>query len=276
MLKIDSHQHFWIYDPVKDAWITDDMSVIQRDFLPDNLAPLLQYNHISGCVAIQADQSDKESDFLLGLAKDSHIIRGVVGWVDFQADDIESRLEHYSRFPKLKGFRHVLQAEPDVRFMLGAKFMHGISLLKKYDFTYDILIKPQHLQAAAEFVAAFPEQRFVIDHLAKPLIKDGLIDEWQEGIGRLAKFPNVYCKVSGFVTEADWHSWQAADFIPYFDIVFNSFGLKRVMFGSDWPVNVLAGGYNRALKVLTDYTAKFTETEQAQFWGQNAMDFYRL
>jgi L-fuconolactonase len=276
MLKIDSHQHFWIYHPVKDAWISSDMQVIRRDFLPDDVLPLLQENKIAGCIAVQADQSETETDFLLGLADMNSFIKGVVGWVDLSADNIEERLQYYSSFKGLKGFRHILQAEPDVRFMLNKKFMRGISLLHLYNFTYDILINTSHLPYAKELVAAFPDQQFVIDHIAKPCIKDGLIDEWEQGIRDIAAHQNIYCKVSGMVTEADWANCAADDFIPYLDVVFNAFGPNRIMFGSDWPVCNLAGGYKKALDAVSDYVSKLKIEEQALFWAGNAIAFYQL
>jgi L-fuconolactonase len=276
MLKIDSHQHFWIYHPVKDAWISSDMQVIRRDFLPDDVLPLLQENKIAGCIAVQADQSETETDFLLGLADMNSFIKGVVGWVDLSADNIEERLQYYSSFKGLKGFRHILQAEPDVRFMLNKKFMHGISLLHLYNFTYDVLINTTHLPYAKELVAAFPDQRFVIDHIAKPCIKDGLIDQWEQGVKDIAAYQNVYCKVSGMITEADWANWTADDFEPYLDIVFDAFGINRIMYGSDWPVCNLAGGYKKAYDAVSNYVNKFTDEEQALFWARNAIVFYQL
>jgi L-fuconolactonase len=276
MLKIDSHQHYWLYNPVKDAWITDELKVIQKDFLPVDAWPVMQQNGVSGCVAVQADQSENENDFLLGLAKEYGFIKGIVGWVNLQADNIEERLAYYSEIKLIKGFRHILQGEPDDTFMLNKKFIRGISLLNKYQFTYDLLIKPQHLPYAAELVYKFPEQHFVIDHLAKPFIKDQLLDGWREGIQAIAAHSNVYCKVSGLVTEADWVNQKPEDFTSYLDVVFNAFGINRVMFGSDWPVCNLAGEYDGALNAINGYVSQLTLQEQELFWGQNAIGFYRL
>lgn len=276
MLKIDSHQHYWNYHPVKDAWITDELKVIQRNFLPEDVWPLMQQNGVAGCVAVQADQSDQETDFLVGLAQQYDFIKGVVGWVDLEADDIGDRLARYSLQPIIKGFRHILQGEADERFMLGKKFLHGISLLAQHNFTYDLLIKPQHLPYASELVAMFPDQRFVIDHIAKPLIKDGVVNGWQQGIIALAAYQNVYCKISGLVTEADWHNHQQQEFVPYLDVVFKAFGGDRVMFGSDWPVCNLAGGYQSALNVLKSYAGTLSLADQEKLWGKNAIAFYRL
>lgn len=275
MKKIDSHQHFWQYNPVKDAWITDDMSVIQRDFLPDDLLPLLQHNQIEGCVAVQADQSEAENNLLLGLAKNAPFVKGIVGWIDLRAENVDERLQYYKQFELMKGFRHVLQAE-DASFMLTEEFKRGISKLAAYGFTYDILITNEQLKAANELVASFPNQKFVIDHLAKPGIKAGDIDVWAEDITTIARLKNVYCKVSGFSTEADWYHWTLDDVRPYLDVVFRQFGINRVMYGSDWPVSIVAGGYNRVIQSLETYMQQFNAQEQSLFWGENAAEFYNL
>jgi L-fuconolactonase len=276
MLKIDSHQHYWTYHPVKDAWITDDMQVIQRDFLPGEVWPLMQESGISGCVAIQADQSEKETELLINLAGQNPFIKGIVGWVDLRSDNIEARLQHYSNIKLIKGFRHILPGEPDDRFMLDEKFMRGIGLLTRYGFTYDILINPRHLPYVPQFVAAFPDQCFVIDHLAKPFIKDKQLNGWKKNIETVAAFPNVYSKVSGLTTEADWNNWTSGDFEPYLDIVFNAFGTNRIMYGSDWPVCNLAGGYNGVLAAIYKYIGRLIEHDQQLFWGKNAVEFYGL
>ncbi|MBW4890181.1 amidohydrolase family protein [Mucilaginibacter sp. HMF5004] len=276
MPKIDAHQHFWIFDPVRDSWINDDMSVIQRDFLPGDLEPVLEANGINGCVAVQADQSEIQNDFLLGLANDNAFIKGVVGWVDLRADNIEERLEYYSGFEKMKGLRHVLQGEEDRALMLKPAFMNGISKLAKYGFTYDILIFPDQLQYVSEFVSAFPDTKFVIDHIAKPYIKDKKIDDWATDIRKVAQHQNLYCKVSGMVTEADWKNHKPADFIPYLDVVFEAFGAERLMFGSDWPVCQVAANYTAMKSIVEQYTVNLSTTEQDKFWGDNAVKFYNL
>lgn len=276
MLKIDSHQHFWLYHPVKDAWITDDLKTIQKDFLPPDVWPLMQHNGITGCVAVQADQSEQETEFLLSLAQKHNFIKGVVGWVDLQSDNVEDRLLYYNEQKLVKGFRHILQGEADDKFMLGEKFLRGISLLHQYNFTYDLLIKPQHLPNAAELVPMFPHQRFVIDHIAKPLIKDSIIDGWRMGVEALSAYPNVYCKISGLITEADLTSHHPADFLPYLDVIFKAFGTDRVMFGSDWPVCNLAGGYTAVLSTLDAYIDQLSLIEQDKFWSKNAIGFYAL
>lgn len=276
MLKIDSHQHFWIFDPVRDSWINDQMLAIKRDFPPVDLLPVLQQHGIDGCVSVQASQTDDETMFLLDHAAANPFVKGVVGWVNLQADDLENQLVQYENHDKLKGFRHVLQSEPDDEYMLQPAFQKGIATLGKYGYTYDILIFPQHLPFANQLVGNFPNQQFVVDHLAKPHIRDKKISGWQKDIEVLAKHENVSCKISGMLTEADWGNWKVDDFTPYLDIIFNAFGPARVMFGSDWPVCLLAGGYEGTMQVTQNYVAKLSATEQEQFWGGNAISFYSL
>jgi L-fuconolactonase len=277
MERIDAHQHFWKFDPVRDSWITEgQMSVIRKDFLPEDLFPILKSNNINGCVAVQSNQAEEDTLFLLNLARENVFIKGVVGWIDLSADNIEACLKNYRLHKMLKGFRHVLQGEKDERFMLRPEFKRGISLLNKYDFTYDILIYPNHLKYAELLVAEFPDQRFVIDHLAKPDIKNKKIDRWKMDMETISKYQNVSCKISGMVTEADWNLWDKKDFNPYLDIVFNAFGINRVMYGSDWPVCNLAGGYDKSLEIFSDYTSKLSQHEQSLLWGGNAIKFYNL
>lgn len=277
MLKIDAHQHFWQYDPTRDNWITEEMPVIRRDFLPGDLLPLLKRNDIAGSVVVQTCQTEEDNQFMLKLADEHNFIKGVVGWVDLRASDIGERLQYYSdRFPKMKGFRHVLQAEPNDEYMLTPEFKRGIGLLAEHGFTYDILIYPQHLKHAAMLVANFPDQKFVVDHIAKPLIKKQEIEEWKKNMEALSKYQQVYCKVSGMITEADWYNWHTDDFTPYLDVVFSAFGINRVMYGSDWPVCMLAGGYNRALEIVQLYTSNLSDHAKDLFFGGNAIDFYNL
>ncbi|MFD2567068.1 amidohydrolase family protein [Pseudotenacibaculum haliotis] len=272
---IDSHQHFWKYNSVRDSWITDEMKVIQKDFLPLNLFPVLSEHHIEGCIAVQADQSENETRFLLDLANQYSFIKGVVGWVDLKQPDVEERLSFFSRNSSLKGIRHILQAESN-DFMLQKEFQNGISKLSKFNLAYDILIYPQQISNSIELVKKFPEQVFVLDHLAKPEIKKQYIDSWKRDIQMLAEHPNVYCKVSGMVTEADWLQWDYNDFTPYLDHVLNSFGSKRLLYGSDWPVCLLAGNYQQVLSIAKDYFSKLSENEQQDIFRNNAIQAYNL
>jgi len=275
-MKIDSHQHFWIFDPLRDAWIDETMQAIRRDFLPDDLQPVLANHGMDGCVAVQADQSEAQNDFLLSFAGKNDFIKGVVGWVDLQSPQVHDRLAHYCSFKKFKGVRHVLQGEANRALMLAPAFMNGIRALKTYDLAYDVLIFPDQLVHTYQLVKAFPGQRFVIDHIAKPNIRQQQIDEWAKGIKAVAGCENVYCKLSGMVTEADWQHWQYADFTPYLDVIFEAFGTKRVMYGSDWPVCNVAGGYTKMISIVQHYTAKLSASEQAGIFGNNATAFYQL
>ena len=274
-MTIDSHQHFWIFDPVKDSWITPEMEAIRRDFLPADLKPVLDANGIDGCVAVQADQTDAETEFLLHLAAADDFIKGVVGWIDLRSDNLYDRLEAYSQFEQLKGFRHIIQGQP-AGFLLQPDFIQGVEQLSAFDFTYDILIYPDQLSEAFEFAKQLPKVRFVLDHMAKPLIKNGEIESWAKDIKKLSELSNVSCKVSGMVTEADWVNWQKSDFRPYLDVVFEAFGTKRLLFGSDWPVCLVAAQYADMKAIVTDYIASFSKNEQADVMGNNAVRFYNL
>jgi len=272
---IDSHQHFWKYDPHRDSWIDENMKTLRRDFLPKDLAPILEKNGINGCIAVQADQSEHETEFLLSLAKNNSFIKGVVGWVDLRADNIEERLAHYSSNNLLKGVRHIVQAEPG-DFMLGEKFQYGISLLAQFGLTYDILVFPPQLPATIQFVNKFPSQKFVIDHMAKPNIKKGEMVAWKNNMEELAKSPNIYCKISGLVTEADWKNWKKEDFSPYLDLIFKAFGTNRIMFGSDWPVCKLAAEYHQQLEIIESYISSFSIEDKKKIMGENTIRFYNI
>lgn len=276
MQKIDAHQHFWKYDPVRDSWISEAMSVIQKDFLPSDLKPLLEKNGIEGCVVVQSDQSEQENAFQLLNAEENDFIKGIVGWVDLQDRMVEDRLAYYKDFRKLKGFRHILQGEPVRDLMLKPDFKRGIGLLNKYGYTYDILIFPDQLGFARELISEFPDQKFVLDHIAKPYIKFKKISEWKSDIKQLAKYENISCKISGLVTEADWQNWTKNDIRPYLDVVVEAFGTKRIMYGSDWPVCLVAASYDEVLGIVTDYFSSFSKHERDLFFGYNAIEFYNL
>jgi L-fuconolactonase len=276
MQKIDAHQHFWKFDPVRDSWITEDMAAIRKDFLPSDLEPMLKQNGFNGCVVVQSDQSEMENAFLLQLAEENNFIKGVVGWVDLQHPHVEERLSYYRRFEKMKGFRHVLQGEAKRDLMLQPEFKRGIGRLNKFGFTYDILVFPDQLDFIKELVVEFPDQRFIIDHLAKPYIKFRKISEWRTDMNELAQFENVWCKVSGMVTEADWKTWSPKDFHPYMDVVVEAFGVNRILFGSDWPVCLIAADYTAVLDIVADYFSAFSKHEQEKIFGNNAVEFYKL
>jgi len=277
-MRIDSHQHFWKYSPRDYGWINDGMALLKKDYLPPDLAGLLESNHLDGSVAVQARQCLEETRWLLELADSFPFIKGVVGWVDLRSDRVQAQLERFAPHPKLVGVRHVVQDEPDNRFLLDKRFMRGVEKLLDYDLTFDILIFPKQLVAAIEFVASFPQHRLVVDHLAKPFIKAGIMETWRQQMLEIAAFPNVCCKISGLVTEADWLGWRYEDFEPYLDVVFTAFGKHRVMFGSDWPVCTVAASYNQVVSVVDAWLRKnkVSQQEQDAVRGGNAVEFYRL
>jgi L-fuconolactonase len=274
-MRIDAHQHFWKFDPVRDAWIDESMQAIRRDFLPEHLEPLLQWHRIEGCVAVQADQSEQETTFLLELASRHPFVKKVVGWIDLAAADVSDKLETIREHAHLAGFRHILQAEPPEK-MKQASFRRGIGKLEAHGFTYDILIFPHHLEAAIELVDAFPRQSFVIDHLAKPKIREQIMEPWKKQIRELARRPHVYCKLSGMVTEADHQRWKADDLRPYMEVVLEAFGASRVMYGSDWPVCLLAADYGRVLHTVESFISQLSHDEQADILGRTACRFYKI
>jgi L-fuconolactonase len=273
-MKIDSHQHFWKYNSTEYAWIDETMSVLKRDFLPPDLEQELKTVNFDGSIAVQARQSLEETRWLLKLSSRYSFIKGVVGWVDLCSPDIENQLKEFSNNRKLAGVRHVVHDEPDDRFMARKDFKNGIRLLAKYNLTYDILIFTKHLPLATELVAEFPKQKFVLDHVAKPFIKDQIISPWNRDIEKLAKHLNVYCKLSGMVTEANWKNWKKTDFRDYLDTVFHAFGPDRLMIGSDWPVCRVAGSYLDVLNSVIDYLKQFDSNDQEKITGLNANNFY--
>ena len=275
-MRIDAHQHFWRYSPERYPWIPKG-SALAQDWLPADLAQLQTPLGFQGSIAVQAQQTLSETEWLLSLADQDPRVRGVVGWVDLQQDRVEDDLARLTRHPRLVGIRHVVQDEPDDQFMLRPAFQRGIGRLQAFQLRYDILIYPRQLPAAIQLVRAFPEQPFVLDHIAKPFIRTGTLSPWREQIRELAGHPNVLCKVSGMVTEADPQSWKLEDFTPFLDVVFEAFGVGRLMFGSDWPVCLLAGSYGRVVGLLEDYVrtrARLDASETDGLWGLNAARFY--
>ena len=274
--KIDSHQHFWLYEAAEYPWIDDDKTLLKADYMPDDLAPLMAANGIDGTVAVQARQNLRETEFLLELADSKDFIRGVVGWVDLRADDIAAQLEHLAPHPRMVGVRHIVHDEADDRFMLGGSFLDGLALLNQTKLTYDLLLYPRHLRVAIDVVKRFPEQPFVLDHISKPFIKDGILEPWASEIRELASYNNVWCKISGMVTEAAWKSWTQDDYLPYLDVVFDCFGIDRLMFGSDWPVCTLSGSYSEVVGIVRSYIEALSDQEKDKVMGDNATAFYGL
>jgi L-fuconolactonase len=274
-MRIDAHQHFWIYNQREYDWIDETMAAIRHDFLPADLKPELEHAGFAGSVLVQVRQTLEETRWLLELAEDNPFVLGVVGWVDLGSPRVHADLQSFAGKSKLVGIRHIVQSEPD-DFLLDANFLRGISVLQEFDLAYDLLIYTKHLPLAAEFVKRFPRQRFVLDHLAKPPIRSGTIDLWARGMRELASFPNVHAKVSGLVTEADWQGWKPEQVRPYLDVAFESFGTQRLMIGSDWPVCTVAASYGRVVNLVKDYMSSYTAKEREAVFGGNAANFWRL
>ena len=256
--------------------MTDQMDVLRRDYLPDELEPLLAAIQFDGTIAVQARQTLEETKWLLELSAEHEIIKGIVGWVDLQSPALGKQLERFSKNLKLVGVRHVVHDEPDDQFMLLPAFRSGIAQLRDFGLTYDLLLFPKHLPVAVKLVTEFPGQPFVLDHIAKPAIRDVQISLWAKDLKRLAEFPNVFCKLSGMVTEAKWKRWRAEDFHRYLDIVVEAFGVWRVMIGSDWPVCTLSGDYESTMRIVIDYVGRFSSEVREAILGGNCARFYGL
>jgi L-fuconolactonase len=275
-MRIDAHQHFWRYDPGEYDWIGPGMEALRRDFLPHDFEPLLRQAGFQGSVLVQVRQSLEETRWMLELARKHPFILGVVGWIDLRSPEAAAQLDSFRGEPKLVGLRHIVQSEPDDRFLLREDFLKGVALAQEKELAYDILIYPRHLRVAAEFVARFPGLRFVLDHAAKPEIRNGEIRGWSRDLRALAAFPNVVCKLSGLVTEADWRSWTPEGIRPYLDVAWEAFGPDRLLIGSDWPVCTLAADYRRAMGVVLDYLSRRPAAEQEAVGGGNARRLWKL
>ena len=273
---IDSNHHFWKYNQIEYDWIDDSMKVIRKDFLPESLELTIREAGVDGVISVQARQSVEETSWLLEMARQNKFIKGVVGWLPLINDDIEVELEKYSGNKLLKGLRHVIQGEPDPKFMLRRDFNSGVSLLKKYSMAYDILIVERQLPNMIRFVDQHPDQVFVLDHIAKPLIAKHELSLWKENIQELARRENVSCKISGMVTEADFNSWTPPQLQPYFDVVLEAFGADRLLFGSDWPVCLVATSYKNWMDLVQKSISELSKIEQAQIMGENAIRLYQL
>jgi L-fuconolactonase len=275
-MRIDAHQHFWRYDPGEYGWIDGSMAALRRDFLPSDALTEMARAGFDACVAVQVRQTLEETRWLLALADAHPFIAGVVGWVDLQAPDVRAQLAPFSAHPKFVGVRHIVQSEPDDRFLLRSEFGRGLAALKEYGLAYDILVYSRHLRVAAELADRFADQRFVLDHLGKPDVRGGEIRIWERDMRKLAACPNVWGKLSGLVTEADWDSWTPGQLRPYLDVAFDGFGPDRLMVGSDWPVCTVAAGYARTMAVVVDYLADRPAGERDAVLGGNAQRFWDL
>ncbi len=275
-MRIDAHQHFWRYDGAEYPWISEPLAVLRRDFLPGDLQPLLEAHGFDGCVVVQARQSLEESDWLLALADGSPIVRGVVGWVDLRDDGAADELARLAAHPRFVGVRHIAQDEPDDGFLARPDFRAGVAKLAAHDLRYDLLVYERQLPAAIELASALPEQPFVLDHIGKPRIADGMREPWAGDLVELARRENVHCKLSGVVTEAAWDAWTLHALRPWLDTALEAFGPERLMFGSDWPVCLLAGGYDEVHELVENWSAALSAAERAALFGGNAARFYGL
>ena len=273
---IDAHVHFWDYDPVRDAWINEEMAVIKRNFTPADAQKTFATHGVTGCIAVQADQSDHETRFLLRLAAENPIIRAVVGWIDFTDDALEEKLAAYKHETRLKGFRHIIQGATDEQYFQNKKFLQGMAHLSSWNYSYDLLIYHDQLPQSIRFTEKYPDQRFILDHMAKPPIKHQQWKAWKEGIRQLAMNPNMYCKVSGMITEANWQRWSYQDLEPYLDTVAEYFGTDRLCYGSDWPVALVAGNYSRVIQVVHQFLQQVTAAEREKVLSLNTKTFYKL
>jgi L-fuconolactonase len=276
MTIIDTHHHFWKYSAAEYGWINDEMKTIRRDFLPADLKKTLDGAGVSGAISVQARTTVEESDWLLSMAEKHDFLRGVVGWVPLTESDVEKHLERLATHKKFKGVRHVIQGEPDDNYILRPDFNAGIKKLLKYKLRYDILIFERHLKPSIRFVDQHPNQMFILDHVAKPKIKERILSPWREDMIELGKRPNVYCKISGMITEADWTKWSSADLAPYLDTALQAFGPKRLLFGSDWPVMLVAGQYKPWVDLVKQTIKRYSAAEQEQILSKNAIEAYGL
>ncbi|MBL8174249.1 MAG: amidohydrolase family protein [Bryobacterales bacterium] len=273
---IDAHHHLWNYSAEEYGWISDDMAVLRRDFTPAGLKERMDAAGVAGAVAVQARQSVVETEWLLQLASKNDFMMGVVGWLPLASPGVGRYLERWGGNGKWKGVRHVVQDEPDDRFLLGEAFQAGVGELEGSGLVYDILIYERHLPVAVEFVDHHPRQRFVLDHVAKPRIRDGAISPWRENLRELARRENVYCKVSGMATEADWKDWTGEGLRPYFEVALEAFGPARLMFGSDWPVLEVAGTYGKWVETVREWVLGLSEDEQRRILRETAVEAYGL
>lgn len=273
---IDAHHHLWKYNDRDYAWMGEDMKALRRDFLLPELEQVMCASGVRGTVTVQARQTIEETAWLLDVAEKHFFMLGVVGWVPLAGDNAAAVLEDFSQHPKLKAVRHVLHDEPDDFYMLRADFNRGVRMLRGHGLAYDILIFERHLPQTLQFVDSHPGQVFVVDHIAKPRIREGIVSLWRERMADLAKRENVYCKISGMATEADWKAWTAETLRPYFDVVLSAFGPGRLMFGSDWPVLTVAGGYQTWVNTFRSFISELSTDEQESICRGTAISAYRL
>ncbi len=276
MIRIDTHQHFWTYKPENYTWIDSNMRPLQRDYGPVDLQPLLHQANIGGTVAVEARGHLEETEQLLAIAERTELVRGVVGWLPLTEPSAAALLERHAAHPKLRGLRHWLGSSDDLEYMFRPELQRGVALLSGTGLSFDLMLWPPQLGKVAAFVDRHPKQIFILDHFAKPYIRDGLLEPWRSQLRELARRPNVYCKVSGLATEADWQSWQPEQLAPYLETALEAFTPQRLMFGSDWPVCTLATSYMRWAETIASWAGKLSNAERDRILGGTALEVYRL
>jgi len=273
---IDSHHHLWKYNAEDYGWMDDSMAILRQDYFPEDLEVHLPEAGVTGTIVVQARQKLEETRWLLDLAERNNFIKGVVGWVDLRSENLDEQMEEFAGDLKMVGVRHVVHDEPDDDFILRPAFIRGIEKLSKYNLTYDLLLFSKHIEKAVELASMFPDQKFVLDHISKPFIRAGIMDPWREDLESLAAQPNVWCKISGMVTEADLKNWKYDDFVPYLDVVVEAFGRDRIMIGSDWPVCLLAGEYKKIIDIPRRYFEDHDPECKERVYHKNCIEFYNL
>lgn len=275
-MRIDAHQHFWKYTPATHGWINDEMSVIRKDFLPNDLEPILSKHHIDGTIAVQADESINETAFLLSLSEKHDFIKAVVGWIDLRSTEVNDQLAYYKQFNKMVGFRCIMQGQPDEAYLSNTNFIKNLNSLKEFNYTYDLLVYHHQLPSLLKLIDKVPENKLILDHIGKPNIKEKKFSKWKENIFELAKHPGIYCKLSGMITEANYSTWIYDDIVPYMDVVGEAFGTDRICFGSDWPVCLVAGQYDKMIGVVEKWASQLNSKTQEQIFGLNTCTFYNI
>ncbi len=275
-MKIDAHQHFWKYNPLTQGWISDEMSILRRDFSPHELKKEIELNGIDGTIAVQAEENYEENNFLNKLAEENDYIIGIVGWLDLLDQRAEEKMQALKSIQTLVGFRTITQGAPDEKYLSNKLYIQNVGLLAKYDYTYDLLVHHTQLQSLIRFTEKLPNNKFIIDHLGKPDIKHQHINEWKSDIKTLSSNPNIYCKLSGMTTEADHKNWTYSTLLPYMEIAAEYFGTSRLCFGSDWPVCLVAGSYEKTLAVVEQFCSQLNTEEKNKIFGENTKEFYKL
>lgn len=275
-MRIDSHQHFWKYDKKKHSWITDEMSVIRKDFSPIDFEPHLKAHELDGTVAVQVDEIESETEFLLSLSEKYDYIKGVVGWIDLRDPQAEKRMHSFSKRKKLVGFRAIMQGTHDREYFLHQQFINNVNKLSQFDWTYDLLVYHDQMPSLIDFVGQLNETRLILDHIGKPDIRGGERKKWEKSLRTIAGHPGIYCKLSGMITEADYKNWTYDQLKPYMDLVFEAFGPDRICYGSDWPVCLVAGTYAQTMGVVERYLENFDPEIKNKIFGLNAVNFYKL